>query len=109
MKNNYAILKTLHSIAPSGCCWMRHYGNLGVSYAGSDDGIVWEKPVPGFETQDGRGTTIVIPRNREAGQTDALPYFCELVGVHMDTRAPGPDERRRMGLLHQFTSQQRPY
>ncbi len=78
---------------------MWYHGGSGVSYAESEDGIVWTKPALGLHEIDGNDTNILIDRNAAEGAQNYLPYFYELFGVHKDEYADDPNARYVMGYL----------
>jgi len=78
---------------------MWYHGGVGVSYATSDDGIKWAKPLMGLVKVDGKETNVLIKRGAEAGAFNYLPHFYEIFGVHKDPRDPDPSRRYKMGYL----------
>jgi len=78
---------------------MWYHGGAGVSYAVSDDGIKWTKPLMGLVKVDGKETNTLIRRDAEPGQLNAIPHFYEIFGVHKDPRDPDPSRRYKMGYL----------
>jgi hypothetical protein len=71
----------------------------GVSYAVSDDGIHWVKPLLDMVPINGAKTNILFRKNSELKGSDELPYYHELFGVHKDEREPDPSRRYKMGYL----------
>lgn len=71
----------------------------GVSYALSDDGIHWVKPLLDLVPINGAKTNILFHKTGERTGSDALPYYHELFGVHKDEREPDPSRRFKMGYL----------
>jgi len=78
---------------------MWYHGGAGVSYAESEDGVTWTKPLLGLHKVDGQDTNILIDRNAAEGAPNYLPYFYELFGVHKDEDAEDPNARYVMGYL----------
>jgi len=71
----------------------------GVSYAVSDDGLHWVKPLLDFVPVNGARTNVLFRKNSELKGSDGLPYYHELFGVHKDDREPDPSRRYKMGYL----------
>src|SRR5262245_37546773 len=71
----------------------------GVSYAVSDDGVHWTKPLLDLVPVNGAKTNILFRKTSELKGSDALPYYHELFGVHKDDREPDPSRRYKMGYL----------
>lgn len=78
---------------------MWYHSGTGVSYAESDDGIRWTKPLMDFVKIDGQKTNVLIRRGAAEGEPNAIPYFYEIFGVHKDERAADPSMRYKMGFL----------
>ncbi len=78
---------------------MWYHGGSGVSYAESEDGIVWRKPLLGLHLVNGEDTNILIDRNATEGTPNYIPQFYELFGVHKVDQPENPDARYVMGYL----------
>jgi len=71
----------------------------GVSYAESDDGIHWVKPLLDLVTVNGAKTNILFRSKDDTHGPDAQPYYHELFGVYQDPRETDAARRYKMGYL----------
>ncbi len=78
---------------------MWYHSGVGVSYAESEDGIKWTKPLMGLVKVDGKETNGLIRRDAKPGELNAIPHFYEIFGVHRDPHDPDPNRRYKMGYL----------
>jgi len=63
---------------------------MGVGYAESEDGIIWQKPALDLTIIDGEKSNILFQKKGKTEGSDAFPYMYELFGVHRDDRDPNP-------------------
>lgn len=83
----------------------RNRSGYGVSYATSDDGIRWHKPLLNLTLVDGRPSNILFTKKTIWTGSEGLPYFQELFGVHREGSTwawcrfftPRPRKARSMG------------
>jgi hypothetical protein len=78
---------------------MWYKSGMGVGYAESADGIVWEKPRFDLTLVDGERTNILFRKKSKTEGPKTMPYFYELFGVHRDDREADPARRYKMGFL----------
>jgi len=78
---------------------MWYLSRPGVSYAESTDGIIWNKPKLGIFEIEGSQTNVLIRRNAQPDEPNALPYIHNIFGVHKDPQERNASRRYKMGFL----------
>ncbi|UCD30547.1 MAG: hypothetical protein JSV03_08795, partial [Planctomycetota bacterium] len=78
---------------------MWYLSSSGTSYAESQDGIIWTRPQLDIVRIDEHKTNILIRRDTDPDQPNALPYIYNQFGVCKDIREPDPSRRYKMGFL----------
>lgn len=76
-----------------------YHGPMGMSYAESDDGVVWRKPALGLVKIDGHDTNILFTGDPDGKGEGATPFFYECFGVSLNRFSDDPARRFILGYL----------
>lgn len=76
-----------------------YHSGPGMSYAESDDGVVWRKPKLGLVKIDGQDTNVLFTADVKGKGEGAMPFFYECFGVSAYRSGNDPERRFVLGYL----------
>lgn len=76
-----------------------YHSGPGMSYAESDDGVVWRKPKLGLVKIDGHDTNVLLTGDADGKGESPMPFFYECFGVSANQSNDDPGRRFILGYL----------